>query len=210
MSSRYLFRKSTMPWYMHRRWLLFTMVVPMIVMSLGWSNEQPREEWVWQSPIEPPGVTIVSHAVEADVKRLDKRSAKVTDSGVVRLATATSPSTAQGLVQDETEVRQAIERWSAAWSARDMKGYLDLYAKSFAPAGGQSRSDWVKSRYQRILSKKHISHGVQNLDIQVTGDAATANFQQTYEADTSRQVGPKTLHLIREGGHWRIRLESTL
>lgn len=215
MNSRYLFRKSTLPWYMHRRWLLASVVLPVVVMKMVWSNDHRREEWVWQSPIEPPGVTIVSHAAEVmdrpvdklPVKEFGRRALSVADSGVVRLTTYQGQTAAKS--QDETLVRQAIERWSAAWSARDVKGYLKLYAKSFEPAGGQSRGDWVKNRYQRILSKKHISHSVQNLEIRVSADVAIANFEQAYEADKIRQIGPKTLHLTREDGTWRITSEST-
>jgi ketosteroid isomerase-like protein len=218
MSSRNIFKKSTRPWYGHGRWLLLTLLAPVVVMYMTLSHEQRRQEWVWHAPIEPPGVTIVSNAsaIEAPpvgmsgVKELGKQSSAASvGGGRLNLASTRTPSDIQGLMIDEKQVRQAIGRWSAAWSSRDMAAYLNQYAKSFAPAGGQSRGDWVKSRYQRILSKQYITHQVQNLEIKVSADRAVAHFQQMYEADDKQQVGPKTLHLIREEGIWRINVEST-
>lgn len=218
MSSRNLFHKSTRPWYAHGRWLLVSLLAPVLVMYMTLSNEQRREASVWHAPIEPPGVTIISNAVAEDappvgmsgLKEWGKQSSAASvGGGRLNLASTRTLADAQGLTLDEKQVRQAIGRWSAAWSSRDMAAYLNQYAKSFSPAGGQSRGDWVKSRYQRILSKKYITHQVQNLEIRVSADRAVAHFQQMYEADEKQQVGPKTLHLIREEGIWRINVEST-
>jgi ketosteroid isomerase-like protein len=213
MRSRYLFRKSAMPWYSHGRWLIVCMVVPVVVMYGVWAMDHQRDEWVWQAPIEPPGVTIVSHAFPEPVGKPEERELSQLKSISVERdsldTTAKSLRTdAPVLPSDEAQVRQAIERWSVAWSSRDLPVYLDQYSKSFVPAGGQSRVDWEKTRHQRILSKKQINHDVRDLEIKVNSDTASAHFKQVYEADHARQVGTKTLLLKREDGNWRIYSES--
>ncbi|MFM7025626.1 MAG: YybH family protein [Limnohabitans sp.] len=118
----------------------------------------------------------------------------------------TQASAAQTDSRDQ--VRQSIERWSRAWSARDVNTYLDAYARSFVPAGGQDKAAWEQTRRQRILSKSAIAHEIRNLQITLDGNKATARFEQTYTADHLRSVGPKTLQLELNGDKWLIVSES--
>ena len=199
--------------------MLALLVLPVIVAWAMLPKERSREELTWQSPIEPPGVTIVSSqpqalvapVAKAAVSRVSNKTPAPTAQGAAVVPTVAQLGlTAVGMSAGDTEqVRKTLERWSAAWSSRDMEAYLGQYAKSFVPAAGQSRAAWEKTRHQRILSKGHITHEVRDLDIVVQGDTATAHFEQMYAADQTRQVGPKTLRLQKENGDWRIMSEST-
>lgn len=205
--------------HVQRGWFKLAMVaLPTVVVWMLVSKDRNREEWTWQLPIEPPGVTIISQPPQAGGSRADKTAlakapSKPTSDAIDRAAKAPSavqtPMGADDRATADAEVRQTIERWSMAWRSRDMAGYLEQYAKSFVPSGDQSRAAWVKSRYHRILSKKLISHEVRQLEVSFTGDTATAQFEQIYAADQMRQVGPKTLRFRREGAQWRIISESS-
>lgn len=199
--------------------MLPLLVLPVIVAWAMLPKERSPEEMTWQSPIEPPGVTIVSRqpqalvtpGIKSAVSKVSDKTPAPTAPVPAMVAMVSQPSpTAAGLSAGDSEpIRKALERWSAAWSSRDMEAYLSQYAKTFVPAGGQSRAAWEKTRYQRILSKRHITHEVRELEIVVDGDTATAHFEQMYAADQTRQVGPKTLRLQRENGDWRIMSESS-
>ncbi|MGV0961109.1 MAG: YybH family protein [Limnohabitans sp.] len=182
-------------------------------------KESMLDEWTWQSPVEPPGVTILSHEPQvltqpvAKPPALAAASSKQPNASVGPSSTASTAlanlTPAEMSANDHAQIRKALELWSAAWSSRNMDAYFDQYAKSFVPAGGQSRSAWERMRRQRILSKSQITHEIRDLQITVQGDQATANFEQLYATDQTRLVGPKTLRLQREGLGWRIISEST-
>lgn len=213
MGSRNLFLKSN-SLHRARRLLFFAGSVMGIAIFVLYPRERKLEDWTWQSPVEPPGVTIVSHETQALVRPMAPQSASVVaseepskSSAVQSTSAAASPASmtaAAMLANDQAQIRKALELWSTAWSSRNMEAYFAQYAKSFVPGGGQSRSAWEKVRRQRILSKNDISHEMRDLQIVVQGDHATANFEQMYATDQTRLVGPKTLQLKREGVNWLI------
>ena len=218
MSSRHLFIKSSSTQKNWRRLLIVggLLGVAFIVM---FPREHKLDEWTWQSPIEPPGVTIVSNQPEVLAQGDDKATASVRlgaeqpitspqpSANAVKASTGNTP--AEMMVNDHAQIRKVLELWSSAWSSRNMEAYFEQYAKSFVPAGGQSRVTWEKMRRQRILSKSQITHEIRDLQISVDGDQATANFEQMYATEQTRLVGPKTLRLQREGLGWHIISESS-
>jgi ketosteroid isomerase-like protein len=109
-------------------------------------------------------------------------------------------------VQDVTE---AVQRWAAAWAAKDMKAYLASYGKEFDPPGRQTRAAWEKEREARIVGKSSISVKLSDLDVTVQGHKATARFHQAYSADTLNVSSRKTLDLVQHQGRWLIVREST-
>jgi len=186
-----------------------------VLFAMLFPKKRELKESPWQAPLEPPGVTIVTREPQALTPKSvesDVAIPKPVEVSVVSTATTTAALTssevASASVNDRNQIRNAIARWSAAWSARDMDTYLGQYANEFVPAGGQSRQAWEKSRRQRIQSKRQIFHEVRDLDIQLNGEEATAHFEQSYAADKTRVVGPKTLRLKRYGVNWLIISES--
>lgn len=109
---------------------------------------------------------------------------------------------------EQTEVRQAISAWAKAWAQKDMNRYLSAYASSFTPPDKMPRSKWENDRRVRILSKKTISVDVNNLKIDVSGNKATARFQQIYESDNFKGNSLKTLELVKQGDRWLITREA--
>ncbi len=107
------------------------------------------------------------------------------------------------------EVEAAIRNWAAAWSAKDMGGYLGAYGKEFDPPGGQSRKAWEEERRSRIVGKSRITVKLTDMAVSVSGNKATAKFKQAYSADTLNVSSRKTLELVKSGDRWVIVREST-
>jgi hypothetical protein len=91
-----------------------------------------------------------------------------------------------------------------AWSSQDINGYLGAYAPSFRPAAGKSRAAWEAERRERVMGKARISVGVEQLQIKVSGNRATARFNQRYQSDKLTQNSGKTLSLVETDGRWLI------
>lgn len=122
-----------------------------------------------------------------------------------------APATAKASSSEaaEQEVAAAVQAWAAAWAAKDMKAYLAAYGKDFTPPGRQTRAAWEKERESRIVGKNRISVKISDLQISVTGNKATARFQQAYSADALNISSRKTLDLVQTQGRWSIVREST-
>jgi ketosteroid isomerase-like protein len=211
MTSRNLFRKQTV-FRSSRWWFILSVLSLCALVAMMLPKKRPFDEWAWQAPIEPPGVTIVSRETHGLIDQSKSSAPSINvSSEPIPNTTIELPNTlsAVPVVSDQDQIRRSIERWSVAWSARDMDAYFAQYAKSFEPAGGQSRTAWELTRRQRIQSKQHIMHEVRDLDIKVDGDKAIANFEQLYVADKTRLVSPKTLRLQRDGNNWLIVSEGS-
>ena len=64
-----------------------------------------------------------------------------------------------------------------------MEGYLSFYSANFELPGAQSRAQWESQRRARIASKASIEVDISNLNVQINGEEATAEFDQAYKAD---------------------------
>ena len=121
-------------------------------------------------------------------------------------AAPVAPASAAGA---EKEVESAVRAWAAAWSGKDVGGYLGSYGKDFSTPGNQARKAWEDDRRARIVGKSRISVTIDNLAISVNGDKASARFKQGYSADSLNISSRKTLQLAKAGDRWLIVKEST-
>jgi ketosteroid isomerase-like protein len=112
---------------------------------------------------------------------------------------------------DKTKgVTAAIDSWAAAWSKRDVDGYLAAYAPDFKPEKGK-RSAWEKQRRERVGKAKHIKVTVGTPQITSNGaDQASARFTQVYESDSHTDTSEKKLEFRLVDGKWRITRETSL
>ena len=131
---------------------------------------------------------------------------KVTAAGnVADPGNADSPESAK-----ESEVWGSVKAWAQAWSDKDAEGYLSLYAASFDPPDGVSRSTWEKQRKARIRAPKYIKVELASPEIQLNGDdRAVVSFKQLYRSNTFKSNASKTLKMQKVGGKWRI-VEETV
>jgi tetratricopeptide (TPR) repeat protein/ketosteroid isomerase-like protein len=115
-------------------------------------------------------------------------------------ATPTAPTAEQQAIQT------AIAAWAKAWSKKDMSGYFAAYTRSFTTSN-MSRSQWEADRQLKILSKRTITVGINQLQITVNGDKAVVRFQQVYASDNFKGSSRKTLELSKQGERWLITRE---
>ena len=102
----------------------------------------------------------------------------------------------------------AVFRWATAWSAQDADGYLDMYAPSFDPGGGMSRSAWAELRRQRVNAPDSVNVRVSDPQVVSTGVAsARVSFTQDYESDTYSDRVTKVLEMVNLPGGWKISRE---
>ena len=135
--------------------------------------------------------------------------AAVTKPAAPAAAPAPAPAAPPVAADAQREVEAAVRSWAGAWSSKDMNGYLGAYASSFAPPGGQARKAWESDRRARIEPRTRIGVDVNNLEVTVDGDKATARFRQDYTSDTLNVTSRKTLDMVKSGNRWLIVREST-
>lgn len=109
----------------------------------------------------------------------------------------------------EKDIDQAVRSWAAAWSSKDMNGYLGSYAKNFATPKNLARKDWEDERRDRIMGKSRISVKISDVSTKLNGNTATVKFRQTYDADALSTSSRKTLELNKVGDRWLISKETT-
>lgn len=107
------------------------------------------------------------------------------------------------------DVEAAVRAWAAAWSSKDIGGYLKAYGSDFDPPGKLSRKDWEEERRSRIVGKSRISVKLSDMRVQMDGNKATVKFRQSYSADSLNVSSRKTLELRKAGERWVIVREST-
>lgn len=122
---------------------------------------------------------------------------------------ASAPAAAPASANAEKEVEAAVRAWADAWAAKDMSGYLASYGSNFDTPGGQTRKAWEDERRSRIVGKSRITLKLNNLDVTVNGNKASAKFRQDYSADSLNVSSRKTLDLEKVGDRWVIVREST-
>ncbi|MEW5724371.1 MAG: HEAT repeat domain-containing protein [Thermodesulfobacteriota bacterium] len=116
------------------------------------------------------------------------------------LRPAVPETTAAG---EEENVRRQVESWLEAWRRQDLETLLGHYSPRFQQDGRDLAA--FKAHKQKVLARRqHLSVTISDLKIEVRGSQATATFIQDYRADQYRDLGRKTLALVKEGGQWLI------
>lgn len=106
-------------------------------------------------------------------------------------------------------VAPSVEKWIAAWNKKDINGYLGVYADTFVPAQGLSRTQWENLRKKRVGKQGGISTVLKNITpAQCNGKNSEVSFTQEYGSDDYRDVVEKTLSMEYVGGAWKILKET--
>ncbi|MCX9155149.1 tetratricopeptide repeat protein [Niveibacterium sp. 24ML] len=107
----------------------------------------------------------------------------------------------------QAEARKLVENWAAAWSRKDVKAYLNYYARDFETPGGVPRKTWESDRQLRIAKPGPIRVEVDDLNVRVSGDEAKVRFRQSYTSANLKSATTKTLVLVKRDGRWLIQQE---
>ncbi len=111
-------------------------------------------------------------------------------------------------VDASIEIAAAIDGWLSAWSKKDVKGYLAVYAKDFDPPKDQSRKEWENERTQRVGKPGKIEVSRDKLAIKAEGDdKVVVRFRQHYKSASLSTSSGKTLVLVKRDGKWLIQQE---
>ncbi|WP_334119829.1 TRAP transporter large permease subunit [Limnobacter sp.] len=208
-------------YYRYERWLLpvYTLFIGLLIVTYGGQalinnadNLRPASHFLGLDQLRPsvldqvptltvdPTPAVAEPAIEAPPQP-DPAAAEEAPP-VVEAA----PAMPAILVQ--AEVTEAVSNWAAAWSARDVEGYLSFYSVDFELPGSLDRSQWERQRRERIASKSNIEVDISNLNVQMNGEEATAEFDQAYRADKYSDNVRKTLRLKKEDDRWKIVTEQ--
>ncbi|MCC6657381.1 MAG: nuclear transport factor 2 family protein, partial [Rhodocyclaceae bacterium] len=154
------------------------------------------------TPVAKAEVTPVSRPEPAPVAKVEP--APAAQAAEPRAATPAEPRDAASGKQD---VEKAVRDWAAAWSRKDLKAYLAAYARDFQTPGGEARDTWEAERARRINRPDPIQVGVENLQVAVEGEHATAKFRQHYRSGKLKTSASKAMVLVRRDGKWLIQEE---
>ncbi len=114
---------------------------------------------------------------------------------------------ARAVVNDRQGVEKTVRDWAAAWSQKDVKAYLSAYARDFQTPGGEARIAWEEERSRRINKPDPIQVGIENIQVAVEGDRATAKFRQHYKSGKLKTSATKSMVLVKRDGRWLIQQE---
>jgi len=120
-----------------------------------------------------------------------------------------APKPAKPDTSERDAVLAQVNGWAKAWASQNVDSYLGYYSQQFEPPKGLSRKAWSDERRARIEGKGRIRVEVSAPEVTVNGNTAKVTFRQTYESDRLTAKSRKTLVLIKNGGKWQIKQESS-
>jgi outer membrane protein assembly factor BamE (lipoprotein component of BamABCDE complex) len=117
------------------------------------------------------------------------------------------PSEVSSDLKDAAIINNMLSNWTAAWSAKDVVGYLGFYANTFEH-GKKSRAIWENQRRARLTGKEIISVSISDVQINFQSEAlAIVKFKQDYSSNRFKDSGIKVLTLSKASGVWKIQSE---
>lgn len=104
-------------------------------------------------------------------------------------------------------VSQRLRDWAAAWMAKDVDGYLNFYAKDFAPSRSTS-AKWIQERRRLVGKTGQIELKLGNVQSLAQGDTVVTRFEQIYTSSNYQDRSQKALTWKQIDGKWLIVKES--
>lgn len=217
ISTKHLFVKRSPS--LRRR--LLTWGMPLLLLILIWPNLKSSKNdsgrILWSEPVEPPGAVVVTlNTVSLQSQPSSTSANRGQTQGPASIADNKTTVQAQRVpnepplpINENASLLDAINQWRQAWSAKNVPSYLSFYGPTFVPPKGLSRKTWEASRNERISSKEKIDITIQNLQLQINDNKATAKFTQIYSDERLRMTDRKTLVWQKRNGRWLIELETT-
>ncbi len=119
------------------------------------------------------------------------------------------PETSETASNDSQSVVNAVNKWAAAWSNKNVDAYLEAYAESFKTPDGVSRKAWEETRRERINKNVKIEITISKINVHMDDNAhAKASFKQNYHSGSLAQKTSKTLMFVLSNGKWLIEQEK--
>ncbi|HEX4880372.1 MAG TPA: outer membrane protein assembly factor BamE [Limnobacter sp.] len=160
------------------------------------------------APLTPPPAAMADGAAGAAVAIPDGASAVAVAPDAVEVAAPEASLAVGADVGDAAAINDLLTNWAAAWSAKDVNGYLGFYADTFEH-GKKSRGAWEGQRRARLTGPESIEVVVSDVQIDLQSEAlAEVRFKQEYTSNRYKDVGTKTLVLSKASGAWKIQREE--
>lgn len=171
-----------------------------MIQELFAGSQKAKEAPVHHAPAKAEAATPAAAVAPVAIAAASKASAVPAQT---ELAT---PLPRQAADKDESKnIQDAITAWAAAWSARDVAGYLSFYADDFKTPAGETRAAWEAARKERLTTPKFIQVEVRILTIKLIDDShASVKFHQSYRSSQLKSSNTKTMLLVKSGGRWLI------
>jgi len=143
--------------------------------------------------------TVGKQAVSTAAKAVDTTATAATAKVAGASANKVDPE-----IQQMELIRKQLNQWVAAWQARKLNDYLNIYSANFQPEG-VGRKSWLLAQQEKFGSAEYIEDiQLQFVQIDVHGSLATVSFEQISTKPTGVTKSAKEMDFENEGGLWRI------
>ncbi|HEX4843990.1 MAG TPA: outer membrane protein assembly factor BamE [Limnobacter sp.] len=163
------------------------------------------------APLSPPPAAMADAAgapTESPVAAPEAASAVAVAADAVEVQAPEASLAVGADVGDAAAINDLLTNWAAAWSAKDVNGYLSFYADTFEH-GKKSRGAWEGQRRARLNGPETIEVVVSDVQIDLQSETlAEVKFKQEYTSNRYKDVGNKTLVLSKASGAWKIQREA--
>jgi tetratricopeptide (TPR) repeat protein len=103
----------------------------------------------------------------------------------------------------EEDIRNLVNKWATSWQSGDMKTYRGCYASNFQ-SKGMKLDTWISHKIDLRQNNKNINIRIDNLQISVYANIATAVFTQHYSSSILKSKSKKKLELRKINNEWKI------
>ena len=156
------------------------------------------------APVPPPAAAPAAAAAAVPVAAVATPTPTGAVAAPAKPVEVARPAPAKSADDATAEIDKAVGQWAAAWSRKDVKAYLAVYARDFKTPAGESRAAWDAERRKRIARPGTIQVTYENLRVTVDGDIATVKFRQHYKSASLKTSSNKVLIMGKRDGKWQI------
>lgn len=108
---------------------------------------------------------------------------------------------------EKAEALKWLENWRAKWESQDIDSYIDNYSDEFR-APPYNKKTWYKHKSDLKNKYKYVKVQFSEPNILQVKKNFLFQFVQNYESDGHKDIGIKTLYVIKEGNALRIARED--
>ncbi|MBI3903697.1 MAG: tetratricopeptide repeat protein [Nitrosomonadales bacterium] len=173
------------------------------------SNSSTKSSKPAKTAAHAEAATVAAKSLPAELAEPAAATEKI---AVSEPAATAAPAVAESrsAADSTAAILQTVHDWAAAWSAKNVKGYLAFYADDFKILDGASRADWEAQRTDRIRKPGSIQVDIGNPKVKLMdANHASVSFKQSYRASHLKNHSNKTLVLVKSGSNWLIQEERT-
>lgn len=108
---------------------------------------------------------------------------------------------------EKTEAMQWLETWRANWEKQDIENYIKHYSDEFSSPPFNKKT-WYNHKSKLKEKYKYVNVKLSDPNILQVKSQYIFQFVQNYESDAHKDVGIKTLYVLKEGNSLRITRED--